>query len=138
MIGLTKGTFYGEPQSDLLAVVRKLLSEHPCLWYAGFRAECRTDTSSDCIDQFLADESRPSRSDFLQQIQAVIAYCKQSEDASRLDSYSFKHEVENWCALGGERRYVSNGCAILGAMLSGYGIKRELNSPNCRFIRKSQ
>ena len=50
-------------------------------------------------------------------------------------SYGLKHNIECWAEAKGERQYISNGAAILGALLCGYTPKREPDSPNCRFRR---
>ena len=51
-------------------------------------------------------------------------------------SYALKHEAERWGQRNGYSGYVSNGAAIVAAILCGFTIRREENSPNCTFPGK--
>ncbi len=54
-------------------------------------------------------------------------------DMDQVGSYGLKHLMEDWGRKSGFADYVTNGCAILGAVLSNYAVIRERDSPNCSF-----
>lgn len=51
-------------------------------------------------------------------------------------SYTLKHEVERWGRKNGYSDYISKGSVIIAAILCGFSILREENSPNCTFPEK--
>ena len=76
------------------------------------------------------------RADLLSQrsVQGVFTTCEYlKHHGIQRGSYGLKHDVENWGRNHGMSGYVSNGSAIVGAILSGYKVVRERNSPNCTF-----
>jgi len=52
-------------------------------------------------------------------------------------SYGLKHDIERWGYKVGKAGYVCNGATIVAAILCGYSIVREPNSPNCKFSKAS-
>jgi len=73
------------------------------------------------------------------EIQTACDYIRQFpiEDQQPVDSYALKHRAERWGRTVGKEGYVCNGAAIVAAILCGYPIIREKNSPNCKFKRNA-
>lgn len=52
---------------------------------------------------------------------------------TRCTSYTYKHDVENWKAKGGEPAHVSNGAFIAAAIGLGFKFKIQDDGPNVYF-----
>ena len=72
--------------------------------------------------------------DGIAQIETACQYLRQFGPSPRNGSYGLKHDIEYWGSDVGLEPYVSNGAAIVAAILCGYRIKRERNSPNCVIV----
>jgi hypothetical protein len=84
-------------------------------------------------------EGRARLYDFmhLEQIHTCIDYLDHN-NLSEWGSYGAKHDMERWGRAHGGVNYITNGCAIVAAVLAGYTIIREHDSPNCRFSKKPE
>jgi hypothetical protein len=113
------------------AVVQQVLNENPDLSANGFRfkgSRFETEMSPEEFDRYRV-QLVSQRS--LEEIATTCEYLKHL--GIQRGSYGLKHDVENWGRDHGMSGYVSNGSAIVGAILSGYKVVRERNSPNCTF-----
>lgn len=84
-------------------------------------------------------EQRARLYDFthIEQIHTCVDYLDHN-DITEYGSYGAKHDMERWGRDHGGVNYVTNGCAIVAAVLAGYTIIRIHDSPNCRFSKKSK
>ena len=113
--------------------LKRQLDKHPDLCVFGFRyASVRTDY---CVDTGVFAKYRANflEPEYLRQVGITCKYLNRFDLDKRVDSYALKHRIERWGRGVDLSGYVSNGCAILGAILCDYSIVRERNSPNCGF-----
>lgn len=113
--------------------MKKVLDQHPDLSIDGWRyGNCKPDS-------LYGDTQFPSRRamfmdmEYLSQIATAYEYFWHFDIHIKAGSYGLKHRIEKWGGAEGLEHYVTNGCAILAALMSGYEAVREPNSPNCRF-----
>ena len=71
--------------------------------------------------------------DGISQVKSACYNIEEHSIAIRGNSYGMKHKAEGWARSNGRFGYVSNGAFIVAAILFGYGVIREKNSPNCGF-----
>jgi hypothetical protein len=110
---------------------RQVLEENPDLSANGFRfTESRFQPEMPPAEFERYREALVSPAG-LKQIETACEYFGLFGPTPRNWSYGLKHDMERWGQSVGLAGYVSNGSAIVAAILCGYGIKREQNSPNC-------
>ena len=113
---------------DLLSKSAKVIELYPSLGYEGFRHRC---------DQFFDKEDWGNQQTKLLEhqgqfeIQTTISYFIHKSADRVVFSGSLKHSAEAWGAGLGLATYVSNGSAILGAILSGYTPEIIYDSSRC-------
>ena len=116
-----------------LARVKAVLEQHPDLSRDGFRFDIYASGSPYSNENFPENRAALLNPWHQEQIATVCEFLKQDEIRKRDGSYGLKHAIERWGNEAGLCGYITNGCAIVGALLSGYTVVREKNSPNCRF-----
>ena len=109
-------------RGDIIRVV----AENPDLSAYGWRF--RTGSLWNDGDAFARHREQMLSQDFEQQVRASLAYLGTRRIPTKVGSYGAKHLVERWAG-----RYVSNGALIVAAILAGYRVVRDDNSPNCGF-----
>ncbi len=115
------------------ANVQKTLIALPDLCIDGFRHYTRRGAYPSTQEEFAKRRAMFLDPEYLSQIATACAYLNLFTIDRKDGSYGLKHTVERWGREAGMQRYVTNGCVILAASMSGYRIVRERNSPNCRF-----
>jgi hypothetical protein len=113
-----------------MTLLKQELSKYPDLCIEGFRYNPR-----DPIDWCTDPEFSTSRAELLtpwriEGIEITCAYLQCNSIDKKQGSYGLKHEIERW---NNHQLGIPNGCAILGAILSGYKIDPIKNNPNCKF-----
>lgn len=117
-----------------VASVMQALSTQPELAVDGFRHVTRHGPFPPTEAEFAASRAKFLDERYLRQIETACAYYRGFGIDTRSGSYGLKHRVERWGASqAGLVGYVTNGCAIVAAVMCGYKVIREKNSPNCRF-----
>lgn len=118
------------------AHIRRVLAQHPDLCIDGLRHKSTTPNFCYGDDRFPERRTLFMEPAYLRQIDTAYAYLNNFEIEKRTGSYGLKHRMENWGRENGLETYVTNGCAILAAILSGYQLVRDrYPSPNCTFRR---
>lgn len=120
------------------ASVRRVMVAHPDLTIDGLR-RCfgkANDFGYSNLDAF--DKARNCLLDdrHLHQITTAYRLIWHFPIPRKVYSYGLKHQLEragHEFALAG---YITNGCAIVGAVLAGYEIVRLRDCQNCEFKRK--
>lgn len=116
-----------------IASVKQALSTLPDLTIDGFRHTTRSGPYPRTNEDFAERRAMFMQSTYLEQIDTACEYFNRFDIEKRNGSYSLKHQIERWGYSVGRSDFVANGCAILAAIMSGYKIVRERNSPNCKF-----
>ena len=119
--------------SPLHSRVAAVLAKYPDLCIDGLRYQSRTPGSCYSDARFPARRELFFKPGYLRQIQTVLAFFGHVVMDDGLGSYTLKHIIERWGHEHGLESCVTNGCAILGAVLAGYQVVRQRNSPNCTF-----
>jgi hypothetical protein len=118
------------------AYVSRALATCPDLCIDGLRYPCPTPDSPYGAARFPERRAMLLEPKYLRHIETAYAYLHHFELDKRIGSYGLKHVMERWGGDNGLESYVTNGCAILAALLAGYQIVRTpFPSPNCRFRR---
>lgn len=120
-------------------IVRKIMANYPDLSIDGFRYKDR-QVPHPATDEVFMDRRSQLVEDYeLRRIMTACEYIHKFpiEGQRPVDSYALKHRAERWGHEFGMEGYVTNGAAIVAAVLCGYSIIREKNSPNCRFAAPS-
>jgi len=113
---------------NLLSRSAKVIELYPSLGYEGFRYRC---------DQFFDEVGWCNQQTKLLghqgqfEVQTTISYFIHKSADRVVFSGSLKHSAETWGAELGLASYVSNGSAILGAILSGYTPEIVSGSSRC-------
>lgn len=117
---------------DLTQMMR-VLDQHPDLSIDGWRCRnCKPDS-------VYGDKQFPERRAMLMDMEYLTHTATALEYFWHFDihigagSYGLKHAIERWGRNEGLADYVTNGCAILAALMSGFEVVRLPNSQNCRF-----
>ena len=113
-----------------------VLNKFPTLNIHGFCHEPRS--GNDVDSPYHPENHKKEREKFFEeryllQIQTVLKFCNFNTIPKHFTSYTLKHAAENWGEEFRYEDYVTNGCAVVGAVLAGYTVRRERNSPNCKF-----
>ena len=114
---------------------QRVLAKYPDLGIDGFRHITPSGPYPSNDAEFAKRRAMLMEPKYLQHIDTACTYLCHFEIDKHASSYGLKHRMENWARENGMESYVTNGCAILAAVLSGYQLVRERNSPNCRFRR---
>lgn len=117
------------------AHTQRVLSKYPDLGIDGFRHITHRGPYPSNDAEFAERRALFLVPKYLQQIDTAYAYLQHFDIDKHTGSYGLKHWMERWGRENGMESYVTNGCAIVAAVLSGYQLVRERNSPNCRFRR---
>jgi len=107
--------------------IKEMLDHYPNLGDFGWANRCIPEK------EFAADRNKLYGR--LRETKTAIRYLEFHPIPKSKSSYGLKHDIECWTEGREERQYISNGAAILGALLYGYTPKYEPDSPNCRFRR---
>ncbi len=113
------------------AAVLDVLERHPDLSANGYRYKGGRFETEISPEAFQAYRDALSSSSGLVQIETGCKYLGLFGPHPRNGSYGLKHDMERWGQSVGLAGYISNGAAIVAAILCGHGIERERNSPNC-------
>jgi hypothetical protein len=116
-----------------LARLKSALAQHPDLGIDGFRHMTRRGPYPSNDAEFAERRAMFMEPEYLRQIDTAYEYLNHFDIDKHTGSYGLKHLMENWGRENGLESYVTNGCAILAAILAGYQIVRQRNSPNCTF-----
>ena len=119
-----------------LANLTQALATLPDLAISGFRHNTRHGPFPRTEADFAESRAMFFQPEYLRQIETSCAYYREFGIDKGFGSYGLKHRVERWgmkLEHTGLTGYVTNGCAIIAAVLCGYKLIRERNSPNCRF-----
>jgi hypothetical protein len=112
--------------------IKRLLDAHPDLSYEGWSKKGIYPPAAYAQSvSFPEDRAELYSLEVQQQIMTAIAYCQCVTLHPKVNSYSIKHAMEQWVRTNGKSSYISNGCAIAGAMVYGYKVVRIRNSLNC-------
>jgi hypothetical protein len=118
------------------AHIQHVLAQHPDLCIDGLRYVSTSSNSCYSDARFPERRAMFMKPEYLQQIVTACEYLNHFELDKRSGSYGLKHLMETWGRKNGLASYVTNGSAILAAILSGYQIVRtKYPSPNCTFRR---
>lgn len=117
----------GHDLSAFREEVKEMLDHYPNLGDFGWANRCIPEA------QFNSDHKKLYGR--IEEIKTAIQYLAFHPIPKGKSSYGLKHDIEYWTEAKGERQYISNGAAILGALIYGYTPKCEPNSPNCGFRR---
>lgn len=123
------------PLRIVQATVRQILDDHPDLCANGWRYKGSRHDPEIPEERFQQHRSALTTPDGIAQIEIACRYLRQFGPSPRSGSYGLKHDAEHWGREVGLAGYVSNGAAIVAAILCGYRIKRGRNSPNCVIVR---
>lgn len=104
----------------------RCIEANPDLSAYGWRFRDRRNWNNG--EAFAANRDQMHTEDFAQQVECALTYLRTHRIPKGAGSYGMKHRAEN--ASG---QYVSNGAFIVAAILTGYQIQRDDNSPNCGF-----
>lgn len=112
--------------STLREQIDALMSAHGDLSAYGwaFRNRYGWNTGS----EFERNRAQMLKADFERQVAVCLAWLLEHRIPRGAGSYGAKHRVENDVGV-----YVSNGALITAALLAGYAVDRDFNSPNCGF-----
>jgi hypothetical protein len=114
--------------------VEQALDTQPDLAIDGFRYTSHQGPFPETAAEFADRRAKFFDEDYRCQIATACAYYRLFGIDKGRGSYGLKHLVESWGHdKTGRTGYVTNGCAILAAVICGYALVRERNSPNCRF-----
>jgi hypothetical protein len=133
---LTAATFI--PANFEIDDLKRKLALHPDLCIDGLRYNCHRPASPYSDARFPERRSMFLKPNYLHQVETACEYLyhlhhSRLSDMEQIGSYGLKHRIEDWGRKSGFADYVTNGCAILGAVLSGYALIHERDSPNCSF-----
>jgi len=118
------------------AHIQRVLAKHPDLCIDGLRYGSTSPNSCYTDARFPERRAMFLEPEYLPHIVTAYEYLNHFELYKRVGSYGLKHLMENWGRANGLASYVTNGCAILAAILAGYQILRtSYPSPNCTFRR---
>ncbi len=109
------------------------LAQHPDLCIDGFRHTTRRGPYPSNDAEFAERRAMFMEPEYLRQICTACKYIREFGIDKGGGSYGLKHWIERWGQETGLEGYITNGCGILAAVLSGYKLVRKRNSPNCRF-----
>ena len=117
-----------------VAHLQQALATQPDLAISGFRHRTRKGQFPSTDAEFAEHRAQFFQPECLRQIETACRYYREFGIDKRDGSYGLKHRIERW----GQSRpglvgYVTNGCAILAAVMCGYKPVRWKDSPNCRF-----
>ena len=110
--------------------IAKIAGDYPDLSAYGFRFASRLGWNEN--DSFAKHRAVMAKEDFADQVNTAVAYLAEN-GLGKHGSYALKHRCERWGDRVGLRSYVSNGAAIVAAIMMGYMPVIEANSPNCLF-----
>lgn len=88
-------------------------------------------------EDFPDDRAKLYSPEAQEQIWTAIKFCRNADIHPKVNSYVVKHAMERWARERGLPSYISNGCAIAGAMVCGYKAVKIRNSLNC-YLRRSR
>jgi len=117
--------------------IRKVLNQHPELSPDGYdklnHPGLPTPGSSrlrqESRDHFLSQDG-------LSEINTACEYILSHDIPDWWTSYTLKHAAERWGQRNGYSGFVSNGAAIVAAILCGFTILLQEDFPNCTFPEK--
>lgn len=112
--------------------IKAVLDAHPDLSYEGWcNKGLYPPTAYAQSVSFPEDRTELYSLEAQKQIRTAIAFCQCVTLHPKVNSYAIKHLMERWGGEEGMSSYISNGCAIVGAMVHGYKAVRIRNSLNC-------
>lgn len=115
-----------------LTHMKRVLAQHPNLSIDGWRYESLRPDSEYSDEQFPRRRAMFMEPEYQEHVATALVYLAFFEISKKRGSYGLKHDIERWGRTEGLANYVTNGCAILAALMSGYKAVRQRNSPNCR------
>lgn len=118
-----------------LRTLHNVLATNPDLSIDGWRDICDSPNCPYSPDRFPARRALLLAPDYVAMINTAREFIQRYGIYKRCNSYGLKHDIEKWGASVDMSPFVTNGCAIAAALLSGYTIVREKNTPNCRFTK---
>jgi hypothetical protein len=116
------------------AEVQQVLDQNPDLSANGWRYKGSRHDPEMLEERFQQFRFALTTPDGIAQIETACRYLHLHGPKTRNGSYGLKHDMERWGQSVGLAGYVSNGAAIVAAILCGHGIERERNSPNCVIV----
>lgn len=117
--------------------VRRVLNQHKDLSRKGFNYVNPGNQSAPVsAEQWQEWRDYLEKEVGLDEITTACEYILSHDIPDWWGSYTLKHVAERWGRENGYSVYVSNGAVIVAAILCGFSILREENSPNCTFPEK--
>lgn len=113
--------------------VSAVIEAHPDLSSYGWRFPSRSGWNDG--ERFEHYRAETATEDFRRQVATCRAYIR-AKRIGKCSSYALKHSVEHWVRDRGHPQYITNGAAIVAALMLDYSPVREMNSPNCWFTFK--
>lgn len=117
---------------DLTHMMR-VLDQHPDLSIDGWRYRNCKPGSVYGDKQFSVRRAMFMEMEYRIHVSTALEYFWRCRVPTWAESFWLKHEIERWGNTEGLAVYVTNGCAILAALMSGFEAVRSPDSPNCRF-----
>lgn len=111
--------------------ILRVMTDEPDLSTYGFKFHSRDGWNDG--EKFAKYRALMETPDFERQVDTALDYIR-VRGIGKHGSYSLKHKAERHGAATGMSSYVSNGAAIVAAVIAGYAVRREPNSPNCGFL----
>ena len=121
------------------STICQVLANHPDLSSNGFSFNDHGKPVPATDIEFLVMRIELPSAHRIQEIQTAYDYIRHFplDDQKPVDNYALKHRIEWWGRAVGKSESISNGAVIVAAILCGYSIVREPNSPNCKFSEAS-
>ena len=116
-----------------LTQMSRVLDRYPDLSIDGWRCPKCGPNSVYGNRQFDARRAMFWEMEYLTHTATALEYFWHFDIHIKSGSYGLKHTIERWGRDNGLAGFVTNGCAILAALMSGYEAVRSPDSQNCGF-----